>query len=59
MYFHTDNDAVTDQIERAVNAAQHGRSLRLDVDSQGNLRIKVGEGMWSAPIASTPDPYRD
>lgn len=60
MYFHTDNKFTLQTIAIAANnAAENGRSLRLDVDSEGRLKFKVGEGMWSAPIASTTDPYRD
>jgi hypothetical protein len=60
MYFHTDDTFTLETLERAVNAAStQDRSFRIDVDDFGRLRYKVGEGMWSAPIDSTPDPYRD
>jgi len=59
MYFHTDNPDVTARLGEAVTRADLKGRLRLDVDAQGRLRYKVGEGMWSEPIASTPDPQRD
>jgi hypothetical protein len=59
MYFHTDSLADLAALQNAVNAALvEGRSLRIEV-SEGNLKYKVGEGMWTHSIASTPDPYRD
>ena len=60
MYFHTDQPATINFIAQvATRAAEQGQRLRIDVDSEGNLRIKRGEGVWSAPIPSTDDPYRD
>lgn len=60
MYFHTNKTMTLSDLEHAVGRARvEGRSLRIDVDSYGRLRFKVGEGMWSAPIDSTPDTYRD
>lgn len=60
MYFHTDSGSARHFIEQVARLAdERGQRLRIDVDSAGNLRIKRGDGMWSAPIASTPDPYRD
>lgn len=60
MYFHTDEDVLLDWFERVVKRAKEDNiSLRLDVTSQGGLRVKLGEGMWTAPFASTPDPQRD
>lgn len=60
MYFHTDDSTMAGYIADVAKTAEdtHTR-LRLDVDSEGNLRIKRGEGVWSPPFASTPDPYRD
>ena len=59
MYFHTDSGSARYFIESVVRLAEeNGQRLRIDVDSEGNLRIKRGEGVWSAPIPSTPDPYR-
>jgi hypothetical protein len=60
MYFHTDNPNEIQRFAEAVTYADtNGVRLRLDVDGQGRLRYKVGGGGWSAPIASTPDPWRD
>lgn len=60
MYFHTDDPVTAEFIGNVARLAQkNGQRLRLDVDSKGNLRIKRGEGMWSPPIPSAPDPYRD
>ena len=60
MYFHTDSRSAKFLLASLTqDAYTKDRRLRIDVDHEGNLRIKVGEGIWSAPIASTPDPYRD
>lgn len=60
MYFHTDNKATIGNLADALaNAEDFGKRVRFDVDDFGRLRYKVGEGMWSPPIDSTPDPYRD
>ena len=60
MYFHTDEPAMILLIAGiAQRAIENGQSLRFDIDSEGNLKMKRGEGIWSAPFASTPDPYRD
>jgi len=60
MYFHTDSPQDAQYIAMvAAIAAQNGQRLRLDVDEHGNLRVKRGEGMWTPPMAGTPDPYRD
>jgi len=58
-YFHTDSPTTLDWLARVVlNAEQNNRSLRFR--TVGNdLMVKVGEGAWTAPIGSTPDPYRD
>lgn len=59
-YFHTDSaDVLALLAERITHADLHEQRFRIDVDALGTLRFKVGEGMWSHPIASTPDPYRD
>lgn len=59
MYFHTDSTSAREFVENVARlATENDQSLRIDVDAKGNLRIKRGEGMWSAPIASTPDPHR-
>lgn len=60
MYFHTDNPFTLATLARLMlGASQDGRKVRLNVDEAGRLSYKIGEGMWSAPIDSTPDPYRD
>lgn len=60
MYFHTDDPAMIEFIASVANLARaHGQSLRVNVDSQGRLTIKRGEGVWSAPFSGTPDQYRD
>lgn len=60
MYFHTDSASAKDLINALTDRAlDTDARLRIDVDREGSLRIKIGEGMWSAPFASTPDPYRD
>lgn len=60
MYFHTNEPNVIDRLADALNFANaHGKRVRIDVDDAGNLKYKIGEGMWSEPISSTKDPYRD
>lgn len=60
MYFHTDSVSAKDLISAlAERALDTGARLRINVDEDGRLTMKVGEGAWTAPIVSTPDPYRD
>jgi hypothetical protein len=60
MYFHTDSGSARFFIESVARLAEENdQSLRIDVAGDGSLRIKRGEGVWSAPISSTPDAYRD
>lgn len=60
MYFHTDNQTVLDTLAYAiVHAQQCCARLRIQTDDKGRIQYKIGEGMWSGPINSTPDPYRD
>ena len=60
MYFHTENQmTIWGLAEALCQAGNYEKAVRFDVDSEGRLKYKVGEGMWSAPIASDPDPYRD
>ena len=60
MYFHTDSPTLLSTLGYLMTeGAKQGGRVRLDVDEAGRLRYKVGEGMWSPPISSTPDPYRD
>lgn len=59
-YFHTDNASTTAWLAGVLHRAQtEGLDIRLSVDANNSLKVKLGEGMWSAPIESTPDPYRD
>lgn len=59
-YFHTDDAGMTIWLSNVFgNAASQKLSVRIAVDSNNNLKIKVGEGMWTAPFRSTPDPSRD
>jgi hypothetical protein len=59
-YFHTDEPRMVSWLADVMATARdEGRKVRLHTDSQGNLRVKVGEGMWTAPFKSTPDPARD
>lgn len=60
MYFATHNPNTLATLSEAVSRADwKGQRFRINVDSDGNLTFKVGEGMWSAPYASDLDPYRD
>lgn len=60
MYFHTDSEKTVRWLAAVLATAEHhGRSVRFAVGGDGSLKVKVGEGAWTAPIASTPDPYRD
>lgn len=59
-YFHTDSARTLSWLANVIREAEHNnQSIRLDVDSEGRLKVKRGESMWTAPILSTPDPYRD
>jgi len=58
-YFHTDDPRMIAWLADVFGtAALLNRKVRINVED-GNLSIKVGEGVWTAPFASTPDPYRD
>lgn len=60
MYFHTDDKHLIGWLADVLKTAEDtGTRVRLDIDSEGNLKVKRGEGVWSPPFASTPDPYRD
>lgn len=60
MYFHTHSARTANYIAAVCeSAADNDQRVRIDVDDSGALRIKRGEGAWSPPIASDPDPYRD
>ena len=58
-YFSTESDRDMEWLENVLRTArEQGRRVRLDTSGQV-LRVKVGEGCWTAPIQGTPDPYRD
>jgi hypothetical protein len=60
MYFHTDDKSLIGYLADVFKTAEEtGTRIRLNVNSDGSLIIKRGEGIWSPPFASTPDPYRD
>lgn len=60
MYFSTDSQQTVRWLAAVIaTAAKNEQRIRLDVDSRGKLRVKRGEGGWSAPIESSRDPYRD
>jgi hypothetical protein len=60
MYFYCDSDQTISWLSDVLTTCKTlGRTIRFDVDAEGNLRVKAGEGIWSAPIASSPDPFRD
>ena len=59
-YFSTNSERTIGWLANVcLQAAAQGRRVRIQTDSDNNLRIKVGEGAWSPPLASDPDPYRD
>lgn len=58
-YFCTDSPNVLAALAEAVTRADmNGQRFRISVEG-GVLKYKVGEGMWTAPIQSSNDPYRD
>lgn len=60
MYFSTDSQQTVRWLAAVIaTAAKNEQRIRIDVDSLGKLRVKRGEGGWSAPIESSRDPYRD
>lgn len=60
MYFSTDDPNLMSTLGYLLTeGAKQGGRIRFDVDENGRLKYKAGEGMWSPPISSTPDPYRD
>lgn len=59
-YFHTDDDRMLEFLERVVKRAREdSMSLRLAVDANNGLKIKLGGGMWTPAFDSTFDSYRD
>lgn len=60
MYFHTDEPTMISWLANVLDQARvNRRSVRFDVTSEGALKVKIGEGMWTHPFPSTPDPHRD
>jgi hypothetical protein len=60
MYFHTDDPEDVAFLRAMLNVAHYKEArVRVNVTPNGRLTIKVGEGMWSPPMRSTEDPYRD
>lgn len=58
-YYHTDDATMLSWLENVLRTAREGgRSVRLHTED-GMLKVKVGEGMWTAPFASSHDSYRD
>jgi hypothetical protein len=54
--YHTDNPQDIERLAACLeHARDYGKRVRLDV-VDGSLKVKIGEGIWSAPMASTPDP---
>jgi hypothetical protein len=50
------NDPDVFMIKQACEAALNGeRHIRFCIDN-GALKVKVGEGMWSAPMFGSTDP---
>ena len=50
-------DAILHLAEAATRADAEGRRLRVCVEGHA-FKYKVGEGMWSPPFYSQPDPYQ-
>lgn len=60
MYFHTDNTSDIEVLAFALSVAhQQEKRVRFNIDANGSLIYKIGEGIWSVPFKSTVDPYRD
>lgn len=58
-YYHTDDLNTLEWLGNVVRRAENeGLSLRLRTDSQNRLMVKLGGGMWTAPMDSTPDAFR-
>jgi hypothetical protein len=59
-YFHTDSAQTVGWLANVfAQAAEQNRRVRIQTNEYNQLRLKVGEGVWTAPIASTPDEYRE
>lgn len=60
MYFHTDDANTLHWFANVVSRAEkEGLPLRLNVTELGELQVKLGGGIWTAPITSTFDLSRD
>lgn len=59
-YYHTDSASTLAWLASVIERAQRDNlSVRFSVDFENRLRVKVGGSMWSAPIESTHDVFRD
>jgi hypothetical protein len=60
MYFHTDDQRTISWLADVLATARDtGTRIRILTDGNGDLKIKRGGGMWSPPLRSTDDPFRD
>lgn len=58
-YYHTEDPVMLDWLIAVLSTARH-HERRVRILTEGTtLKIKVGEGVWTAPFQSDPDPYRD
>ena len=52
-YYHTDSARDMEWLENVLRTArEHGRSVRL-FTGEGSIKVKVGQGMWSAPVVAS------
>lgn len=59
-YYHTDDPRTIGWLENVMRTArENGNAVRLSTGADGTLKVKVGQGMWTAPLSSTHDEYRD
>lgn len=57
-YYMTEDPTMLAWLENVLRTAREGgRKVRLHTED-GTLKVKVGEGMWTAPFASDFDPSR-
>lgn len=58
-YYHTDDPRMLQWLENVLRTTrEQNRCIRFRTEGT-TLKVKVGEGVWTAPFQSTPDPYRD
>ena len=59
-YYHTDAPDMVEWLAAVfAQAAEHGRKVRIRTGIDNTLQLKIGEGAWTTPFESTPDPHRD